>query len=258
MSVSSSDSSTLAEYSTSQSAAEKSTAIAEAHIAQHTVSAIPQDNIERYAEAFKQVRADSPSLYGMGMDYSSRISWEKEFKLLEPKKDSFGVTDIPMEVLGVRDRQTPLLGGFISLEDATVQLEQALYDAERTPRSTHNAVKDLQAMVNDNDANFWGPNLVAKSFHDLDRVLFNGRLKGHCTFQWKADKDYEMADELAVLRNVDMGIRWARVAIQLNADRLLLRPIPLGMKKGEPTVSTFRTMFGGKSAVRKGVAYNHV
>ena len=173
----------------------------------------------------------------------------RQIESLEPRHSpDIGVIEDLIETFGVRKRETPLLGSFISIEKATVQLEQALNSTERIPRASGDAVKRLQRMIRKGDSNgySWGPELVAKSFDDRDRVFFNGRLKGHCQFEWKSEADYGMDHDLGVQRNMDMGFRWARVKIEFNAVRILLDPTPYSMREGEAPVTSFRMMFGGK------------
>ena len=207
----------------------------------HLDQLLASNNRRRYAEAFKRVEALRGSRYHID---ESRSQWRS----LEPK--GFGRQFVEELVPGLgyaRTRETPLAGGFISIEKATVQLEQALYSTELIPRSSRGPVTRLQRMIQRGDDEIWGPDLVAKSFHDWDCVLFNGRLKGYCEFEWKSEDDYDMGHDLGLLkRTKTMGLRWGRVKIQLNADRILLNPTPLSMRDGEAPVTSFRMMFGGK------------
>ena len=210
---------------------------------------IPTINREQYANAFRRVRYWVGNWYH---DSDSPVVWarhRREIESLEPRHTlEAGFIEDLIDSFGVRKRETPLVGSFISIEKATVQLEQALISTERIPRVSRDAVKRLQEMIRKGDLSrySWGPELVAKSFHDWDRVFFNGRLRGHCQFEWKSEADYGMDHDLGVQRNMDMGFRWARVKIELNADRILLDPTPYSMREGEAPVTSFRMMFGGK------------
>ena len=247
MSVCSDDCPTLPEYSDSREPANRATITPAASSARNAFADIPTINRHRYARAFRRVRYwEGASYFGDGSKELLGI-YKNEIKSLEPE-GPFGATSFAgvwVEIFGIRERETPLLGNFVSIEKATVQLEQALYSAERIPRSSNDAIKRLQHMIGLGDKEIWGPELVAKSFHDWDRVFFNGRLKGHTRLQWKSEADYGMEHDLGVQRNVDMGFRWARVKIELNADRILLDPTPYSMREGEAPVTSFRMMFGG-------------
>lgn len=77
-------------------------------------------------------------------------------------------------------------------------------------------------------------------------MFFNGRLKGHCTFEWKSEDDYDIGDLYGKVKYEGLDLRQARVKILLSADRILLVPQHVEADVDEAFVSSFRTMFGGK------------
>jgi len=134
----------------------------------------------------------------------------------------------------------------MSVEKATLELEQALRSARQVSQASHSGLKRLRGMIKAGDQDEWGPELVAKSFHDWDRVFFNGRLKDHCTFEWKSEDDYDMGDLYGKVKHEGFDLRQARVKILLNADRILLVLQYVEAEVDEAFVSSFRAMFGGK------------
>ena len=135
----------------------------------------------------------------------------------------------------------------MSVEKATVELEQVLRSAREVSRSSHGALKRLRGMIKADDQDEWGPESVAKNFHDWDPVFFNGRLKGHCTFEWESEDDYDMGDRLfGKIKYEGFDLRQARVKIFLNADRILLSLEIVDLEVDEAFVSSFRAMFGGE------------
>jgi len=220
---------------------------------------IPFINRKRYADAFKKVRYRDGEPY-LGNPTKEMLGvYQKEIGSLTTKVPSLAlgaafVVGCKALVVGSRraleneiERDQPRLGGLMSVEKATVELEQALRSATQVSRSSHGALKRLRGMIEAGDQDEWGPELVAKSFHDSDRVFFNGRLKGHCTFEWKSEDDYDMDDRhLGQNKLEGFDLRRARVKILLNADRILLDPESVSVEVDEAFVSSFRAMFGGK------------
>jgi len=223
------------------------------------LSQIPSINRKRYADAFKKVRYRDGEPY-LGNPTKEMLGvYQKEIESLIPKVPTLALSTafvVGCQALVVgskrairieKRRDQPRLGGLMSVDKATVELEQALRPAREVSRSSHGALKRLRSMIKAGDQDEWGPELVAKSFHDWDRVFFNGRLKGHCTFEWKSEDDYDMGDRLfGKIKYEGFDLRQARVKILLNADRILLSLELVDIEVDEAFVSSFRAMFGGE------------
>jgi hypothetical protein len=223
------------------------------------LSQIPSINRKRYADAFKKVRYRDGEPY-LGNPTKEMLGvYQKEIESLIPKVPTLALSTafvVGCQALVVgskrairieKRRDQPRLGGLMSVEKATVELEQALRSARQISRSSHSALRRLKGMIKAGDQDEWGPELVAKSFHDWDRVFFNGRLKGHCTFEWKSEDDYDMGDRLfGKIKYEGFDLRQARVKILLNADRILLSLESVDIEVDEAFVSSFRAMFGGE------------
>lgn len=223
------------------------------------LSQIPSINRKRYADAFKKVRYRDGEPY-LGNPTKEMLGvYQKEIESLIPKVPTLALSTafvVGCQALVVgskrairieKRRDQPRLGGLMSVEKATVELEQALRSARQISRSSHSALRRLKGMIKAGDQDEWGPELVAKSFHDWDRVFFNGRLKGHCTFEWKSEDDYDMGDRLfGKIKYEGFDLRQARVKILLNADRILLSLELVDIEVDEAFVSSFRAMFGGE------------
>ena len=135
----------------------------------------------------------------------------------------------------------------MSIEKATAELEDALRSARRVSQASYSALKRLRGMVKAGDQNEWGPELVAKNFHDWDRVFFHGRPKGHCTFEWKSEDVYDVGDLIfGVVDFQGFDLRQARIKILLDADRILLHLYFVDREVDESFVSSFRAMFGSE------------
>lgn len=220
---------------------------------------IPSINRKRYANAFKKVRYRDGEPY-LGNPTKEMLGvYQKEIESLTPKIPTLALGTafivgcqalligskraIRMEKL----RDEPRLGGLMSMEKATVELEDALRSARQVSQASHSALKRLRTMIKAGDQEEWGPELVAKSFHDWDRVFFNGRLKGHCTFEWESEDDYDMGDRLfGESKTEGFDLRQARAKISLNADRILLDLDSVDIEVDEAFVSSFRAMFGSE------------
>ncbi len=223
------------------------------------LSQIPSINRKRYADAFKKVRYRDGEPY-LGNPTKDMLGvYHKEIESLIPKVPTLALSTafvVGCQALVVgskrairieKRRDQPRLGGLMSVEKATVELEQALRSAREVSRSSHGTLKRLRSMIKAGDQDEWGPELVAKSFHDWDRVFFNGRLKGHCTFEWKSEHDYDMGDRLfGKIKYEGFDLRQPRVKILLNADRILLSLEFVDIEVDEAFVSSFRAMFGGE------------
>lgn len=215
MSAQSDDDSTLPEYSDRGKSAKESATKPGAPSVQSIISEIPTENRDLYANVFKRVQCWDGQMYSHHF-----MSFQfKKYKALNPKIDFWSVGTLLEDFFGQsapRRRDTPLLASFISVEKATVQLERFLYSSERIPRTSTGALKRLQKMIERGDNGTWGPELVAKSFYDWDTLFFNSRLLGHCVFEWTSGADCD----LGAVRNHNMGYRWARVKVELNATRI--------------------------------------
>lgn len=219
---------------------------------------IPSINRKRYADAFKKVRYRDGEPY-LGNPTKEMLGvYQKEIDSLTPKISTIAlgtafIVGCQALVVGSKrairiekQRDQPRLGRLMSVEKATVELEKALGSASLVSQASHSALKRLSGMIEAGDQDEWSPELVAKSFHDWDRVFFNGRLQGHCTFEWKSEDDYDMGDFFGKSKYEGLDLRHAQVKILLNADRILLVPQYVEADVDEAFVSSFRAMFGGK------------
>ena len=82
---------------------------------------------------------------------------------------------------------TPILGKFLSLEEATTELERSLLPTAKLSSSIEAALKRLRNMLLLEHKD-WGPDLVVKSFNDWDKVFFNRRLKRHVELCWRTEE----------------------------------------------------------------------
>ncbi len=247
------------DLSDSRDMADDSTIAPAASHALDPLSHIPSINRKRYADAFKKVRYRDGEPY-LGNPTKEMLGvYQKEIESLIPKVPTLALSTafvVGCQALVVgskrairieKRRDQPRLGGLMSVEKATVELEQALRSAREVSRSSHGALKRLRGMIKAGDEDEWGPELVAKSFHDWDRVFFNGRLKGHCTFERKSEDDYDMGDCLfGKIKYEGFDLRQARVKIFLDADCILLSLELVDLEVDEAFVSSFRAMFGGE------------
>ncbi len=188
----------------------------------------PFINRRRYVNAFLKVSPYTGSTF-----YACS---ENDIKALT--NDDFKRFDSP--VLGGL-----LLGGLMSMEEATVQLERFLLPSNPVPKSATNALQRLRNMLTWENHE-WGPDLVVKSCYDWDKVFFNKRLKGHVTIQWRNQEAITTAlnpglNGLCV--NNDVSWRWGHCRVELNADSLLLLPGTWNLQAGEQVVSAFQYLW---------------
>lgn len=169
-------------------------------------------NRRRYINAFMKVSPNTGSTF-----YPCS---ENDIKALT--NDDFQRFDSP--ILGGL-----ILGGLMSMEEATVQLERFLLPSNPVPKSATNALQRLRNMLTWENHEL-GPDLVVKSCYDWDKVFFNKRLKGHVTIRWKSQEAMEaMTTALnsgvnGQCVNNDISWRWGHCQVELNADTLLLLP----------------------------------
>lgn len=126
----------------------------------------------------------------------------------------------------------PIFGGYLSREEATVQLERSLLPETPLSKSATEALQRLKNMLTW-ETHDWGPDLVVKSCLDWDKIFFNGRLKGHIRINW-ATEEYFRTQNLVSDDGQwridgqcvadDISWRWGHCHIKLNADFLLLVP----------------------------------
>ncbi|MCJ1226298.1 hypothetical protein MMC12_002948 [Toensbergia leucococca] len=80
----------------------------------------------------------------------------------------------------------------------------------------------------------WGPDIVVKAFHDLDKVFFQGRLEGRVTIKWKKAKFFKYDSS----KGKTYGSTWSKAPrgaqIFLNADAIFL----------DQTSDPFKDMWG--------------
>lgn len=140
---------------------------------------------------------------------------------------------------------SPVLGGLMSMEEATVQLERFLLPSNPVSKSATNALQRLRNMLTWENHE-WGPDLVVKSCYDWDKLFFNRRLKGHVTIMWKTHEAINNAlnpGRAGQCVADEVSWRWGHCRIELNADNLLLLPVCWSLRVNEPPASAFRTLW---------------
>ena len=79
----------------------------------------------------------------------------------------------------------PNNGPFVSAMQATEEIMRWNDEKRAPPRDELAIIRDLTIAVHDAEKNLhFGPDLVIKTFADLDRIFFGGRLRGHVAVSW--------------------------------------------------------------------------
>lgn len=130
---------------------------------------VPSINRKRYADAFKKVRYRDGEPY-LGNPTKEMLGiYQKEIESLTPKISTLGlgtafVVGCHALVVGSKRairiekrRDQPRLGRLMSVEKATVELEQALRSARQVSQASHSALKRLRGMIKAGDQDEWGP-----------------------------------------------------------------------------------------------------
>ncbi|CAD6566676.1 MAG: hypothetical protein ASARMPREDX12_008790 [Alectoria sarmentosa] len=76
-------------------------------------------------------------------------------------------------------------GPFVTAMQATEEIMRWNDEKRAPPRDELAIIRDLTIAVHDAEKNLhFGPDLVIKTFADLDRIFFGGRLRGHVAVSW--------------------------------------------------------------------------
>ncbi|CAF9942428.1 MAG: hypothetical protein ALECFALPRED_009742 [Alectoria fallacina] len=79
----------------------------------------------------------------------------------------------------------PNKGPFVSAMQATEEIMRWNDEKRAPPRDELAIIRDLTIAVHDAEKNLhFGPDLVIKTFADLDRIFFGGRLRGNVAVSW--------------------------------------------------------------------------
>lgn len=117
---------------------------------------------------------------------------------------------------------------YVSASQANREIVQ--HNDQRKALSSHerDAIERLVSSLNDARRCRWGPDLIIKSFPDLDIVFFGGVLRGNVRALWKTSEDWAMLERGT--EEDDGGatnsIRYSgRASIWLNAKAIFLNPV---------------------------------
>ena len=131
---------------------------------------------------------------------------------------------------------------FVSAGRATQQL--LLQNVSRILYSSREraAMDRLSAALSNARCSFWQPDLIIKSFFDLDILFFGGVLRGNVCFDW-GDPDLMNTEEQMSGEFLDITIpgRPGRAEIVLNAKRIFLGSDVLGINVPNPLKTMFAT-----------------
>lgn len=147
-------------------------------------------------------------------------------------------------------------GPFVSARQATLEIVQHNDLRRRLPSYEREALRRLSIAVHNASQRPWGPDLVIKTFLDLDVVFFGGALGGYVAVSWK-DK-YGFAAEGESQGRTETCPLLGHAQIYLNAKAILLGPSPFShmfstvlhemcvsiILKVFPIASLFRELFG--------------
>lgn len=93
-------------------------------------------------------------------------------------------------------------------------------DLNRKPCGTEEkAIKRLSKALDEGRKGCWGPDLIIKTFCDLDNVFFKGRLRGHVCVRWLPN--WEKQSYITWGNAYDLGE--GKSVIRLNAETILLQ-----------------------------------
>ena len=110
----------------------------------------------------------------------------------------------------------------ITFREAARNLEELHCVETGRQRAALNRLRRLETL---NDRDKWGPDVIYKTFHDMDDALFGGKLRGHVSLFW--DKNDPQDATLAAVSGPGPQYRQpggGRVRICMCADMLLLNP----------------------------------
>lgn len=145
----------------------------------------------------------------------------------------------------IRYQPGPNDGPFVSPKQATLKIVQHNDPRRQLPSYELEALGRLSRAVHDASQHPWGPDLVIKSFLDLDIVFFGGALGGYVSISWK-DKVYFDYGGKSQGFTTDSP-RPGHALIYLNAEAILLSPRPFSHMFStvlhEMCVSTFHQVF---------------
>ncbi len=149
-------------------------------------------------------------------------------------------SEIDFHQNGVFDK--PNEGPFVSLLEATEEVIR-WNDEKRAPsREESESIQRLVTMIREveKDSRF-GPDLLIKTWVDLDRVFFAGRLRGHVLVRWvkRIVGDGVVGDPLGITR-----LRWesetGKCLIEMSAEQVLLPQKWRGYPEDyDPVISMF-------------------
>ena len=111
---------------------------------------------------------------------------------------------------------------WVSQRQATLEIVQHNHPRRRFPSFEREAILRLSRAINDAARYSWGPDLVIKSFLDLDTVFFGGALQGFVRISW-AHSDKFLSDEQGTTSD---GSPPGHALIRLNAEAILLGSDP--------------------------------
>ena len=130
---------------------------------------------------------------------------------------------------------------FVSAGRATQQLL-----TQNCPRIDYSsrecaAMERLSAALSNARCSFWQPDLIIKSFLDLDILFFGGVLRGNICFDWGNPDLINTHEQMSgELLGITIPRRPGRAKIILNAKRIFLgSDLELGIDVSDP----FKTMF---------------
>ena len=115
-------------------------------------------------------------------------------------------------------------GPFVSSRRATLEIVQHNDSRRQLPSYEREALRRLSNAVHNASQHPWGPDLVIKTFLDLDIVFFGGALGGFVSVSWQ-DKD-GFANEGDSQGRTEECPRRGHALIYLNAEAILLGPRP--------------------------------
>lgn len=124
----------------------------------------------------------------------------------------------------IRDHPCRNDGPFVSPRRATLEIVQHNDFRRRPPSYEREALRRLSDAVQEASQNQWGPDLVIKSFLDLDVVFFGGALGGRVCVSWKGMENFAYEGE-SQGRTIESS-RPGHALIYLNAKAILLGPSP--------------------------------